>query len=205
MVLSIRSSPGARLTIQPPYSHLDSIYPQHNERQYSTITAPQLFIPLPCSSCLALLILAIRSRRPPARPRARRSPPPPLSAAAATGQPGLAPRSLPLPRRSHCPPASGGGEWRHGSEVAGPLAFVIHKARRRLAAAGPGVGLGFLEDAGPGKQGATGREPSVSIPLLGAHSGLVPLDKYITSHQALPRRKHYHSHFTDEVSGAATA
>lgn len=129
-----------------------------------------------------------RSRRAPARPRARRSPPPPLSAAAAAGQPRLAPRSLPLPRRSHCPPASGGGEWRHGSEVAGPLAFVIHKARRRLGAAGPGVGLGLLEDAGPGEQGAIGREPSVSIPLLGAHTGLVPLVKYITSHQALSRR-----------------
>lgn len=96
--------------------------------------------------------------------------------------------TVPRPRRSRCPPASGGGEWRRGSEVAGPPAFVIHKARRRLAAAGPRVGLGLLEEAGPGEQGAIGREPSVSVPLPGAHTGLVPLVKHITSQQALSRR-----------------
>lgn len=99
-----------------------------------------------------------------ARPaRARRNTPPPLSAAAGTGQPRLAPRS-PLPPRSRCPPASGGGARRsQGSEVVGPRVVVIHKAWSRTAAAGLGLGLGLglLEDAVFGSKGHLGGDVSV--------------------------------------------
>lgn len=64
------------------------------------------------------------------------------------------------------------------------------------------------EDAGPQEQGEVGRGGPVSIPLLGAHAGLVPVVKSrhllntLLLTTALSRGCYYHSHFSDEESGA---